>query len=237
MNCPDCHSENIKKNGHIHNGQQNYQCKDCGRQFIENPKKKIIFDWRKDLIRKLLLERISLRGICRVTGVPLKWLLLFFSRITGEIPADMGIVKPRKSRINIETDEMWSFVGKKKNKQRIWLAIDRATGQIVGFHIGNRTRNDAKKLWKSLPGVYRQCAVCYTDFWESYEQVIPECRHSAAGKESGQTNRIERTDCTLRQRISRLVRKTLSFSKILVNHIRAVKYFIWDFNLKKYHIL
>jgi IS1 family transposase len=34
-----------------------------------------------------------------------------------------------------------------------------------------------------------------------------------SGKEMGQTNYIERLNNTLRQRISRLVRKTLSFSK------------------------
>jgi IS1 family transposase len=43
--------------------------------------------------------------------------------------------------------------------------------------------------------------------------VIPSQRHRAVGKESGQTNHIERFNCTLRQRVSRLVRKTLSFSK------------------------
>jgi hypothetical protein len=29
-NCPECGSENFKKNGHTHNGKQNHQCKDCG---------------------------------------------------------------------------------------------------------------------------------------------------------------------------------------------------------------
>ena len=27
---------NIVKNGKIHNGKQNYKCRDCGRQFVEN---------------------------------------------------------------------------------------------------------------------------------------------------------------------------------------------------------
>ena len=231
MNCPTCHSENIKKNGHIHNGKQNYQCKECNRQFVENPEKKIIDDQQKKLIKKMLLERISLRGICRVMGVSLTWLLNFFRQVTNDIPDHMGIVKPKKSKIIIEIDEMWSFVGKKENKQWVWLAIDRANKQIIGFHIGGRTRQDAQKLWASLPGVYRQCAVCYTDFWHAYEQVIPNNRHRAVGKESGQTNHIERTNCTLRQRISRLVRETLSFSKIIDHHIRAIKYFIWNFNM------
>ncbi|MBD2006912.1 MULTISPECIES: IS1 family transposase, partial [Cyanophyceae] len=81
-----------------------------------------------------------------------------------------------------------------------------------------------------LPSIYRQCAVCYTDYWAAYEQVIPSKRHKAVGKNSGLTNHIERFNNTMRQRISRLVRKTLSFSKNLENHIGAIWYFIHHYN-------
>ena len=231
MRCPSCRSENIRKNGHIHNGQQNHRCKECGRQFAGSPTEKIIFGRQRDLIKKLFMERIPLRGICRVMGVSLSWLILFFRQLTDDIPDDSATVKPEKSGLSAETDEMRSFVGKKKNRQRIWPAVDRASGQITGLHIGNRGKKDAEKLRKSLPGVCRQCAVCHTDFWKAYGQVIPECRHRPAGKGSGQTNRIGRTNCTLRQRISRPVRDTLPFSKISDHHIRAIKYFIWNFNI------
>ncbi len=69
------------------------------------------------------------------------------------------------------------------------------------------------------------CAVCYTDFWQAYEQVIPSKRHRAVGKGTGHTSYIERFNNTVRQRVGRLVRQTLSFSKKLSNHIGAV----WDF--------
>lgn len=144
----------------------------------------------KDQVKKLLLERISLLGICRVMDVSLTWLLDFFVLITNNIPNDLGVIKPEKSKLTLELDEMWSFVDNKKNKQWIWLAIDRATKQIVGFHVGGRASKDAQKLWNSLPGVYRQCAVCYTDFWEAYEHAIPRKRHKAIGKQTGQTNHI-----------------------------------------------
>jgi len=93
---------------------------------------------------------------------------------------------------------MWSFVGNKKNKQWKELALDVTTGEIVGVYIGKRNREGAEGLWESLPAVYRQCAVCYTDFWSAYEQVIPQSRHRAIGKNSGRTNLIERFNCTLR---------------------------------------
>lgn len=44
-----------------------------------------------------------------------------------------------------------------------------------------------------------------TDFWAAYETVIPSKRHKAIGKETGQTNHIERFNNTMRQRISRQV--------------------------------
>ena len=94
----------------------------------------------------------------------------------------------------------------------------------------NRDEKAARKLWNSLPSVYRQCAVAYTDFWAAYGTVFPSQRHRAVGKETGKTSYIERFNNTLRQRVSRLVRKTLSFSKSLENHIGAIWYFIHYYN-------
>ncbi len=108
--------------------------------------------------------------------------------------------------------------------------MDQASKRIVGMHVGRRDEQGARGLWQSLPGVYRQCAVCYTDFWTAYEQVLPAKRHKAVGKESGKMNQIERFNCTLRQRVSRLVRKTLSFSEKLENHVGAIWYFIHHYN-------
>ena len=125
---------------------------------------------------------------------------------------------------------MWSFVGNKQHKKWIWLAIDADTREIVGAYIGDRSRRSAKKLWMSIPAVYRQCAICYTDFWEAYSEVLPSKRHKAVGKETGKTSYIERLNNTFRQRIGRLVRKTLSFSKKLQNHIGAIWYFINHYN-------
>lgn len=97
-------------------------------------------------------------------------------------------------------------------------------------YIDDRSSQSAKQLWQALPPVYRQCAVCYTDFWEAYEQVLPSKRHRAVGKDSGHTSYIERFNNTLRQRISRLGSKTLSFSKSLDNHIGAVWYFVHHYH-------
>ncbi len=46
--------------------------------------------------------------------------------------------------------------------------MDRETKKIIGFHLGGRGREDALKFWQSLPPVYRQCAIIYSDLWKAY---------------------------------------------------------------------
>jgi IS1 family transposase len=229
MNCPTCKSENIIKNGSIHNGKQKYACKDCNRQFVLEPTN-CISEEKKDLIDKLLLEKIPLAGISRVVGVSERWLQNYVNEKYALISTIIDVITKKKGKLTIQCDEMWSFVINKKNKVWIWLAIDIDTGEIVGVFVGSRDIEGAQGLWDSLPPVYRQCAVSYTDFWEAYKSVFPSKRHKSVGKRTGLTNRIERFNCTMRQRISRLVRSTLSFSKKLSNHIGAIWYFIHHYN-------
>ncbi len=230
MHCPKCNSNNIVKNGCTHYGKQRFKCRDCGRQFVESPTRQPIDKATRELIDKLLLERLSLRAIARVTGVSLRWLQYYVNQKYYQVPKNVEVTKKKPGRLTIQIDEMWSYVWSKANKQWIWLAIDVTTREIVGVHIGDRSSQSAKQLWRSLPPVYRQCAVCYTDIGCAYEQILPSTRHKAVGKDSGKTNYIERFNNTLRQRVGRLVRKTLSFSKILENHIGAIWYFIHHYN-------
>ena len=81
--------------------------------------------------------------------------------------------------------------------------------------------------------MYQERALFYTDQYEVYKGVIPSAQHRAISKLARRTNHVERFNCTLRQRVSRLVRATLSFSKKLANHIGAIKYFICDYNLTR----
>ena len=72
--CPNCYSEKTVKNGHIHNGKQRFKCHECDRQFVKNPEKIVISSEKRELIDRLLLERISLAGIARVVKVSERWL-------------------------------------------------------------------------------------------------------------------------------------------------------------------
>ena len=80
------------------------------------------------------------------------------------------------------------------------------------------------------PQYIAACAVAYTDFWAAYGTVFPSQRHQAVGNETCKTSYIERINIPRIQRVSRLVRKTLSFSKLLENHIGAIWYFVHYYN-------
>jgi IS1 family transposase len=67
--------------------------------------------------------------------------------------------------LEAELDELWSFVGKKANRQWVWIAMDAAMRQIVAFHVGDRSRQSAEALWQKIPTVYRVQATFYTDHY------------------------------------------------------------------------
>ena len=130
----------------------------------------------------------------------------------------------------LEADEMWSFVGNKKNDQWLWLVMHSKTRQILAFHVGKRDKAAAEALMNKLPTELKKKAHFYTDKFAAYYEVISWKQHSPVGKQSGKTSYIERFNCTIRQRCARLVRKTLSFSKKIENHIGLIKMFICDYN-------
>jgi insertion element IS1 protein InsB len=228
--CPSCQSEDVVKNGRTRHDKQNYKCRDCGRQFVENPQWRMISEETKGIIDRLLLEKLPLAGIARALQISELWVQQYVNQKYKQVQQEVQVRPKPKRRLTVQMDELWSFVNHKGDKQWVWLALDAQTREIVGVHIGDRNAASAQALWQSMPPVYRQCAVIYSDFWSAYAVVLPCKRYHAVGKETGKTSYIERFNCTLRQRVSRLVRKTLSFSKKLDNHIGAIWYFIHHYN-------
>lgn len=94
--CPGCESKRVVKNGKIHNGKQNHKCKDCGRQFVEDPQQKRISDDTKSLIDALLLERISMAGIARVAKVSEPWLQQYVNEKYANVPRQVTVRSQKK---------------------------------------------------------------------------------------------------------------------------------------------
>jgi insertion element IS1 protein InsB len=111
--------------------------------------------------------------------------------------------------------------------------LDTQSRQVLAFHVGDRSRKSARQLWDKFPAVYREHAAFHTDAYAPYRRVIPQARHRTITKAARTTNHVERFNGTLRQRLSRLVRSTLSFSKSLANHIGAIRYFLCHYNLSR----
>ncbi len=134
--------------------------------------------------------------------------------------------------ITLELDELWSFVSKKAHKKWIWIALSRRTRQVVAYMIGDRSKVTCRKLWEAIPEAYRT-AHCYSDFWKAYAAVIPADQHTVVSIRSGQTAHVERLNNTLRQRLGRLGRQTLSFSKSLLMHQACLHLFLHRYNLAR----
>ena len=153
--CPHCHSLITRKNGSTSNGKQKYQCVSCLKQFIENPQNKIIPEETRERIRRSLIEKVSLEGICRIFDVSMTWLLEFmqqtFKALPDHLNAEVVSENDEFEVFILEADEMWSFVGNKKNDQWLWLVMHSKTRQILAFHVGKRDKVAAEALMNKLP--------------------------------------------------------------------------------------
>jgi insertion element IS1 protein InsB len=99
-----------------------------------------------------------------------------------------------------EVDEMWSFVGKKREPRWLWHAIDHRSGKVLAYVFGRRQDEVFLKLKALLEpfGITRY----YTDSWDAYTRHLDADEHQP-GKRN--TQKIERQHLTLRTRIKRLV--------------------------------
>lgn len=129
----------------------------------------------------------------------------------------------------LEADELFTFVQVKVQQIRLWLVLCRRTRQILAFFLGDGSLDSCKRLWRKLPYEYLRCH-SFSDGWRAYN-CVPAATHQLVGKDTGETAHIERLNNTLRQRLSRLVRRTLSFSKKEYMLNLHVKLFAVHYNL------
>ena len=94
--CPSCASTRIVKNGKTHTGKQNHKCRECGRQFVEDPQHQPIDDATKRLVDKLLLEKLSLAGIARVAEVSEGWLQEYVNGKYKRVPRHVDVDASKK---------------------------------------------------------------------------------------------------------------------------------------------
>ena len=150
---------------------------------------------------------------------------------TEHLPACVDTLLPSGAGDVLESDGLWSFVQAKAQTLWLWVALCRRTRQVVAWSLGDRSQQGATDLRAALPPGDRRCAT-RSDLWRAYPAAFPARTHRGCGKKEGKTCHVERWFCTLRQRVSRLVHKTLSLSKCPENHLDAIHHFIITYHLQ-----
>jgi insertion element IS1 protein InsB len=120
-----------------------------------------------------------------------------------------------------EVDEMWSYVGKKREPRWLWHAIDHRSGQVLAYVLGRRK----DEVFLKLKGLLEPFGIMkyYTDYWGAYTRHLDADAHQP-GKRN--TQQIERKHLTLRTRIKRLMRKTICFSRSTQMHDIVIGLFV-----------
>jgi len=113
MQCPDCGSINISKNGK-QKGKQNHICKDCRRQFIDDyaPPPGYSDEFKRECL-KMYVNGMGFRGIERVKGVHHTTVIAWVKQV-GELLPDA--YEPEITPEVGELDELETFVGSKKTR-------------------------------------------------------------------------------------------------------------------------
>ena len=212
INCPDClsHSLSLKKNGIKSYGKQNYQCKDCKRQFIDDHVLNYqgCYSQIEDILRLMTARGCGVRDIAIITSVSI-------GKVLSTISSSVYKILPNKRYYErLEVDDFWTYVYRKKRKVWLIYAYDRATNEIVAYVWGKRDLKTAQKLRARL----KQLKVSYDsismDNWDSFiTSFKPDNKQHTIG--------IEGNNCRLRHRLKRAVRRTCCFSKKLDNHLKV----------------
>ena len=144
--CPRCQSTHFVKNGCV-NEKQRYKCKRCEYQFTRTTPRGHPPEHKK-LTVLLYCHGISMNAISKLfqvsTNAVLKWIRTFAKK-----QAPKPTLTPGTS-VTLELDEMWHYIGNKKNKFWIWKALNRNTGHLIDWQCGGRNAETLEKLTQRL---------------------------------------------------------------------------------------
>jgi Transposase and inactivated derivatives len=112
MQCPECNSTHINKNGHK-KGKENYICVHCKRQFIDDykPQKGYPKEVRRECL-KMYVNGLGFRAIERVKNVH-HTTIINWVKESGKLLPDFS--EPENPEVG-ELDELQTFVGSKNTK-------------------------------------------------------------------------------------------------------------------------
>lgn len=212
IQCPSCLGFSIKKNGWKIYGKQNYQCKSCGRQFIHET------DLTYKGCQNHIEDKIRLKLVrgCSIADIVVIEKISKYKVLDVIVHSNLTITPKQHYYRRLQIDEFWTYVGHKKNK--VWLAYDPDTGEIVAYVWGKRNLKTARELRTKLDELGVDFGYICCDNWDSFLTAF-DFDFKKVGKRY--TVDIEGNNNRLRQRLRRAFRKTCCFSKKLANHFKA----------------
>ena len=223
---PRCSSLNVKKNGITRQQKQRYRCKDCERQFITDYTNQAYKAGVRSLVLPMTMNGSGMRDISRVLSISTNTVLRLIRQAAEKVAEHIA----PKRIADLELDEFWSFVEKKKRQRWTWDAFDRKLKQVTAFVNGRRTGDNCASMLKQLADSRVQRF--HTDKWESYLKLLPKKTH-AGGLEG--TRNIERHNLNFRTHVKRLQRRTICFSKSVEMHDAVIKLYVQHSNHVQHH--
>ena len=204
-----------------------YFDRDCERQFITDYTDQAHKPEVRSLVLPMTLNGSGIRDISRVLSMSTNTLLKVLRSTAHQV--NESVVPKRIA--DLELDEFWSVVGKKRHQRWTWSAFDRHRKRTTASLNGRRTNKNCQRLLQKL--TESRVRRFHTDRWESYLKLLPEKKH-LIGKE-GRRN-IERHNLNFRTHIKRLQRRRICFSKSDEMHDAVIKLYIQHSNLGQHHI-
>jgi insertion element IS1 protein InsB len=199
--CKRCESNFIVKCD-IRNNIQRYQCCVCKAKMQFTYCERSDNKEKKQQALELYLEGLGIRSIGRYLKVShvsiLNWLM------KTKIPT---WIRPLKVKV-IEIDEVYFYVGNKKKRCWLWLAVCRESKRILAHQIGKRNRPTVRKLLQKISGI--ECLRYYTDAHLSYKRLFPKDKHRESKK---YTYTVEGINSYIRHFLARFRRRSKCYSK------------------------
>ena len=113
MECPECKSTHINKNGRK-KGKQNYICVNCQRQFLDNYQiQRGYSDEFKRECLTMYVNGMGFRAIARVKGIDRVTVMNWVKQVGALLPSAYD---PETTPQVCELDELETFVGAKKTR-------------------------------------------------------------------------------------------------------------------------
>jgi IS1 family transposase/DNA-directed RNA polymerase subunit RPC12/RpoP len=205
MQCPECNSKHINKNGHKR-GKQNYICVNCRRQFIESYESHRGYsEETKNECLKMYVNGMGFRGIQRVKNIHHTTIINWVKQVGKVLP---DCYNHETTPEVGELDELQTFVSSKKNKIWIWTALDHFKQGILGWVVGDHSAKTFAPLWTVVN--QWKCYFYVTDGWKVYPNFIPDGDQIIS---KTYMTRVEGENSRLRHYLARLHRKTFCYSK------------------------